>query len=172
MSSNGYWEVDDFAVKAGGYLSIGSGHDIFNAFDGDYNTYMWSYGQSQQLSTFYTWFKDPLVIVDITFTNYHTSAAYGCNGATVYASNDNKSWTVLGTVDNSSSNSVDGKQFSITVKDEHMYHYLRFDMLASGIYGWQYALRSIDIAAMTRGYVQDPEKVFASPYPSAYYIKY
>ena len=138
LTSNGSYGVDNFAVKASAVYST---HYCYYAFDNNSGNHYCANGTANPIIYMYS--KNKLKISKITFTGYSSgSHQFTWSGATLYGSNDDNTWTQLGS--NTSPGSSSTTPWSITVTNSTPFNYFKIQTNAGSN---ATAMNQIDITA-------------------------
>ena len=141
LTSNGNWGTDEFAVKASAVYST---HYVYCAFDGNSSTHYCASNTPNPIIYMYS--KKALKISQVKFTGYSSGThQFTWNSAELYGSNDENTWTLLGS--NTSNGYSSTTSWYITSNKNAYYNYFKIQTNAdfNGT-----AMNQIDITATYR----------------------
>lgn len=123
LSANGTLGGASFAVYSSSVLSAGC--EMYKAYDNNTSTY---YHSASGLPTLKFYNPAPLKVSELTFTNDSTPGYY-ITGFSLYGSNDDSIYTLIGSYTNS--NGTGGASWSKSISNTEFYNYYRINITST-----------------------------------------
>ncbi len=130
LSVNGNFGTDEWAVSA---VSFNSAWDAYNATNASTNT-PWHSEEGNSPFNYYVYSKTPFKLTTVNFTNRadDTQNVYPVSSVTIYGSNNNSTYTSLGTFSNNVT--AANASWSVTVNANTAYSYYKIEFTTSSSY--------------------------------------
>lgn len=119
LNKNGQFGVDELAVQCN-YSST----TAYYIFDGSQSSNYFSCSGYAN-PTFLVYVKSPIKISNVKFEPYSYAHQFAWSGATIYGSNDNSTWKILGSGNSTTNNST--VIWNISISDIDFYNYFKIE---------------------------------------------